>query len=303
MLIAYIDEFGHDGPFIAPEHRKYHQHPAFGYAGFVIPAVHVRAFGAYFKRQRNVLFKDLIASSSAPDQFEKKGNEYFSTGSIQRYPQHIRVFRNILRELYRQGGQIFFYGREKLTGTVAQTGCSSRETVEHALRETINRLSRHADVNDDEILIIADSINDKTRREIAAQMYGHIYRRSGEHAEMRRAVEVPLHIESKLNTNIQFADWVCALVARASHYQLIRESEFEWASRLLGDDLRGHFTYESVLHTLRPSEKILNSALVAARRPRFPKLAAGAIGSSNPQLTAFYDTLRAQSATRKASKK
>lgn len=264
----------------------------FGYAGFVLPAKNARAFGAYFKHQRNTLFSALIDASPSPHQFEKKGNEYFSTGSIESYPQHIRVFRSILQHLYSLEGQIFYYGREKKKGTVAQTATSSRDTVEHSLRETINRLSRHADYSDSDLMIIADAITDKTRREIAAQMYGHIYKRSNEYFEMRRAVEVPLHIESKLNTNVQFADWVCALIARASHYQLVRESEFEWAPRLLGADIRSHFTYESVLHALNHADTINHSGLFETKRTRFPVLPDSSIGAKNPKLTAFYDTLR-----------
>lgn len=297
MLVAYIDEFGHEGPYISPTHPKYHQHPVFGYAGMVLPASAARTFGAHFKRQRNNLFKTLVDAHPTPSQFEKKGNEYFSTGSIEAYPSHVRVYQALLRTLYSLGGSLFYFGYEKPVGTVKETGMSSRDIVEKALRETINRISRHADGEQSDVLIIADAITDKTRREIASQMYAHIYSRSSSFPEMRRAVEVPLHIESKLNSNVQFADWTCALVARASHYQLVRGSQFEWAPRLFGAHVRGHFTYESVIHTHAVGDKIMNSALFNASRPRFPVVRPGTLGASNPKLAAFYDTLRADSAS------
>lgn len=293
MLIAYIDEFGHTGPYIEGAHPKFHQHPVFGYAGFILPAENSRAFSAVFKRERDALFKTEISLLDSPNQFEKKGNEFFSTGSIDAYPQYVRVFTSLLSHLYRLGGQLFYYGDEKALGTVKQTGVTSAEVAQAAFQEAINRIGRHANQRDQDVLIIADSITDKTRRELAAQMYAHIYSRSRTNIEMRRIVEVPLHIESKLNTNIQFADWVCGAISRASHYQLVRDSQFAWASRQLGEHVRGHFTYESKLHTRTNETEIHHSGLFNSERARFPSTPPGSIGNSNPQIQAFYDTLRA----------
>lgn len=296
MLTAYIDEFGHDGPYISDDHRRFNQHPVFGYAGFVLPSENIRDMGAIFKRERNTLFRSLIEKSSTPHQWERKGNEFFSTGSIERFPSHVRVFRSLVTQLHRLGGFIFYYGDEKAIGTVKETGCDSKETAARALKETINRLCRHADSANEDLLIIADSITDKTRREVAAQMYSHIYSRSSYVPEMRRVVEAPLHIESRLNTNVQFADWICALVARASHYQLIRNSEFGWAAEHFGNSLQGKFTFESKLH-LRVGSEIHHSEVFFERRPRFPPLPKGSVGLQHPGLAAFYDTLAARSKT------
>lgn len=295
MLVAYIDEFGHDGPFIDKSHAKFHHHPVFGYAGFILPASATREMGAIFKRERNTLFKAEVASSSTPNQYEKKGNEYFSTGSIESFPSHARVFKGLLKQLYRRDGQLFFYGDEKPVGTVKQTGQPSRTTVQNALRETINRICRHADDLSSDVLIIADSITDKTRREIAAQMYAHIYHRSGTHMEMRRAIEVPLHIESKLNSNVQFADWICALTARASDYQLIRDSEFTWAGKQFGEATYGHFTHQSKIRTLEGTTDIHHSALFNTDRVAIPSLPAGSIGAANPALRSYFDRIRSAS--------
>lgn len=49
MLIAYLDEFGHQGPYISHSHPKFKTHPAFGYAGYVLPAENVRKLGGYFE--------------------------------------------------------------------------------------------------------------------------------------------------------------------------------------------------------------------------------------------------------------
>lgn len=54
MLLAYLDEVGEPGAFVSKEHPKYNTSGAFGYAGFIIPENHVRAFGAAFCRSRNI---------------------------------------------------------------------------------------------------------------------------------------------------------------------------------------------------------------------------------------------------------
>ena len=42
---AYLDEFGHVGPYVARTDPKYRESPVFGLAGFVLPAEEVRGFG------------------------------------------------------------------------------------------------------------------------------------------------------------------------------------------------------------------------------------------------------------------
>ena len=48
MLLDYIDEIGETGSFVARDHARFNTSPAFGYAGFVIPADNARQFGAQF---------------------------------------------------------------------------------------------------------------------------------------------------------------------------------------------------------------------------------------------------------------
>ncbi|ACZ23234.1 hypothetical protein Sked_33390 [Sanguibacter keddieii DSM 10542] len=248
MLIAYLDEFGHIGPYIEDGHKKFGHHPVFGYAGFVLPANNARRLGSAFKKVKTSLFRTEIESSATPAQWERKGSEYFSTGSIQKYPGQVRAFTGLVRQLKALGGQIFYYGDEKQRGTLAQTGREANVIALDALKQTIDRLCTHADRSDDDLLILMDAITDKTRRELVAKMYAHIYGRDRQ--EMRRIVEAPLHIESNLNSGVQLADWICALITRSSHYQLVEDSPFGWAPRYFADHLQGMFTYESKLHLL-----------------------------------------------------
>ncbi|MEL4503316.1 DUF3800 domain-containing protein [Luteococcus sp. H138] len=291
MLIAYLDEFGHVGPYVSPQHKKYNDHPVFGYAGFVLPASNARQMGASFKRAKTELFKTEIAASKNPHQWERKGSEYFTTGSITKRPEQVRVFKALLKTLYELDGQLFYYGDEKLRGTLKQTGVDSSEITQRAMRETVNRLCTHADKRSRDLLILTDSITDKTRQEVVAGMYAHIFNRSKRELgrpEMLRVVEAPLHIESKLNSGIQFADWICALTARLAYWQLVPDSDFTWASEKFSDTLRGHFTYESKIH--RPSGRDINtSELLDEGAARYKP---GTLGDIAKIPSGFYDALR-----------
>lgn len=253
MLVAYLDEFGHVGPYVCPEHKKFFHHPIFGYAGYVIPASNSREMGATFKHAKMQLFKTPIEKSQHPNQWERKGSEFFSSGSIKNHPEQARVFKSLVRKLKRLDGKIFFYGDEKQKGTKKETNKDALSITEEALRETINRLCTYAESKDSDIIILMDQITDSTRKELAAKMYAHIFGRSrpeNDHPEMKRIIDAPLHIESDLNSGIQFADWICALMSRVSHWQFVDDSEFSWAPNIFGECLRKSFTHESKIHCL-----------------------------------------------------
>lgn len=293
MLVAYLDEFGHVGPFIEEGHPKYGQHPVFGYAGFILPASSARAIGAEFKRVKTSLFRTEIDKSTTPAQWERKGSEYFTTGSIRARPEQIRAFSGLLRQLGTLGGQLFYYGDEKKRGTLKQTGRTAHDIMHDALRETINRICTHAETANEDVLILMDSFTDKTRQELAAKMYAHIYSRR--RTEMKRIIEAPLHIESKLNSGIQMADWICALVSRAAHLQLTQDSEFGWAAEHFRSSVWGMFTHESKLHLLYGSD-IHHSDLFKSTSERFRPQRAGTLGAQHPDLQKVYEAaLRARS--------
>lgn len=47
LYIAYVDEFGHIGPYISRDHARHNDSPVFGLAGFVLPSSQVRGFGSH----------------------------------------------------------------------------------------------------------------------------------------------------------------------------------------------------------------------------------------------------------------
>ena len=270
MHLAYIDEIGETGAFISHDHPKFNTTPAFGYAGFIIPAETSRAFGQIFARERNQRFAAKLAETKAPGRWEVKGADMFRPSTPRDRPENIRIFGGLIQALSAHGGQLFYYADEKPIGTPKQTALDPSHREQEAMRETLNRIATYADSQDDQVMVLIDSINEKTRAQRVADMYAHIFSRASEHPEMRQIVEPPMHLDSVLSSNIQFADWVAAFLNRAIDRQLLINSPYDWVPRV-GDqiNIRGKFTHESKLHLhdYRGMTDIHHSQILRNERP------------------------------------
>lgn len=282
MLLAYIDEIADFGAFVSSDDKKYRGFPAYGYGGFVIDENHARSLGSYFTTQKRRLFKNELEETDNPAIWEKKGADLFRPHSPSRAPHQIRVFINVLRELNRLGGFVFYYAEEKPIGTPRQVAWKESEWESRSMKEVLNRLARHADKTQSHLLVIADSINEKKRRERVHEMYGHIYGRSESNPEMRRLLEPPMYLDSALSSNIQLADWIVAWLRKLIDLQLLRESQYKWVTESQWQPhISNLFTYESKLRFYKRSFEDLNhSNLLRRERPLFPLAQGQLIGSS-----------------------
>ena len=85
---AYLDEFGHIGPYLGRKHPRYNDSPVFGFAGLVLPVNEVRGFGTwFFQRKCHLLDFELERSGEHPAQWEKKGSSLYTVADIERYRQ------------------------------------------------------------------------------------------------------------------------------------------------------------------------------------------------------------------------
>lgn len=275
MLLAYIDEVGEPGAFVSRTDARYNTSPAFGYAGFVISESAARRMGEVFTFKKRQLFASEIELASHPGRWERKGSELLRPDTPQRFPQHIRVLNFLFKTLTALGGTLFYYAEEKKIGTPRQTELDPVQRETDVMGQTLNRLCRYADASDQNLLVMIDQVNEKTRAERLPTMYGHILGRAAMYPEMKRIVEPPMHIDSVLSANIQFADWVAATVSRAVDNQLIRESRYPWANYRDGfNAIRGAFTHESKLFLRNRSiEHLHHSELFQVERPLFPRAA------------------------------
>lgn len=237
-LIAYLDEFGHQGPYIRHDHPKLNTYPCFGYAGFVLPADNVRRMGGYFKYIKEQLLAWEIERSEIPsDQWEKKGSALLTTANIVRYSDEILpALQRIFRKLGNLGGQIFFYGQQKPLGPVSKTKETSQDRENHCLIQAINRLGTLASDRDERLMVIMDATDTDNRTRAVATLGATIYSRHNK--ENRSIVEVPLQTESHLYSTVQLADWTCAILGRLTDYHFAEQSEFSWAVDLGRDIFR-----------------------------------------------------------------
>lgn len=229
MLVAYLDEFGHIGPYI-PDSKKYRHHPIFGYGGFIIPAEGIRSFGATFERLKDQHFGSEIAAANAhPRRWEKKGSELFSDGNWSSNGRSVRRHvRHLAKELRVADGGFFFYGEVKPEGAEKVTGVSSADRSRSTLKSTIRHLANYAEWRNDTIMILMDQVNNSERSEAISSMASFIYSKDTPE-NTRRVVEVPMQIESIRYGAMQFADWYCALLSRATEKKFVNEDKFNWA--------------------------------------------------------------------------
>jgi hypothetical protein len=257
MFLAYLDEVGESGAFISKTHQEYNTSAGFGYAGFVIPESAARDFGASFQRQKRTLFSKEFAAAKNPGQWEVKGSSVFRSKTPDYSPQNVRVLVNLCRELLECGGRLFFFVSEKPKGTPKQVSLDSEKLEQVAMMETVNRLSRNADKNNENVMFLIDAISEDRREKKLPNMWGHILSSSASRPEMRRAIEPPMHVDSVLSAGIQFADWVAAIINRAVEYQLRVDDDCKWVGKALWPLRQTLFTAESTLRLL-PDRSVRN---------------------------------------------
>ena len=284
MLLAYIDEIGETGAFVGRDDPRFNTSPAFGYAGLILPAEHARTFGQTFTFKKRELFKTEIEKAEHPGRWERKGASIFRRDTFDLYPQQIRVFNYLVRSLRKLDGALFYYVNEKPLGTPKQTNLDTDERETAAMREALNRIARHADRSGSNVMVMIDQINEKTRAARLPAMYEHILGRAAQYPEMKRIVEPPMHIDSVLSSNIQFADWVAACVTRAIDYQLTKESPYGWVTRDKAfPTMRGAFTHESKVHLWnRDLPDLNNSHIFRTERPLHPTAQGQLVGDGLP---------------------
>ena len=227
--IAYLDEFGHIGPYVSPTDRRYNTHPVFGFGGYVLPAESVREFGAFFLKLRNNLLRDeIVAKGVDTHVWEKKGSALLTTRNVVKYPELRVAINRLLGRLGEMGGYIPIYGQVKPVGPPHPTSEASRDRYQHCLVQLITRQS-WSTPPDGRVLMILDEIDDKSRVEAIAMLRGFMFSKPAG----RKLLEPPMQVESHLYPTVQAADWICALISRITAYQTDPTgwAEFEWAEK------------------------------------------------------------------------
>ena len=209
-FFAYLDEFGHIGPYIGRDNPRYKESPVVGLAGFVLPAEAVRGFGNwFFQRTCELLAFEIERSGERPALWERKRASLYMVTNVTRYPELRRFTNRLFNKIERLGGFVFYVGVRK---TAAPGAHNSNRLYARVFLEAIKRIDGHcAEVFDPPVEFVLNLDEHEQRAailsEAAKSMYGRRERR-------RHLIEPPIHLESHRYQTIQAADWIAGLAGR-----------------------------------------------------------------------------------------
>jgi hypothetical protein len=119
ICLVYLDEFGHIGPFMSRDSPKHNESPVFGLAGIILPEQAIRPFATKFLQLKEYIFAgEIKASGKLASHWEKHGTHIFTPKLVARYPHFRSTGFRILNYVRDFRGRVFYYGREKIRGTL-----------------------------------------------------------------------------------------------------------------------------------------------------------------------------------------
>lgn len=203
---VYLDEFGHIGPFMGRAGARYNESPVFGLAGIILPVDAIRPFATQFLQLKQHVFRSEIEKAGVPaSHWEKRGSAIFTAKQVVRYPHFKSTGFRILNYVRDCGGKVFYYGREKISGTTDVNSTGLYTTV---LSHAIRQLDKHAAASNSNFIMVVDEHTARKELLVTATktMFGD--------EPARRLLSPPFEVESYINQNMQAADWIAAIVGR-----------------------------------------------------------------------------------------
>jgi Protein of unknown function (DUF3800) len=231
LYIAYLDEFGHVGPYVSRTDQRFHESPVFGFGGMILPADEVRSFATWFYQLKNNLLTYEVDQASKAGiplfRMEKKGAALYTTPNILKYPELRRATFRLFNKVKDSEGKVFYVGIEKKAPPQEH---HSQAMLLSILRHAVRRLDQFCTEQDAEFLLFLDARDDKQLREavvsvVQQEMYGP--------NPCRTLLEAPTQVESHMYQTMQCADWLCGLIGRMGCYWA-RPSEYPeliWTKR------------------------------------------------------------------------
>jgi hypothetical protein len=218
LYIAYLDEFGHIGPYISREDPSYNDSPVFGLGGMILPYDKTRSFATWFYQLKcRLLAWEIEQSGQHPATWEKKGSSLYTTQNVVKYQELRQGTNRLLNKIRGVGGHVFYTGIEKNSPAERSNAKALYLSV---LSQAMRKLNQYAMDHEAQIMIIMDEHQDReailTRASQA--MYGGSFPR-------RRVIEPPFQVESHRYQTCQCADWLCGLIGRMGAFQARRD---EW---------------------------------------------------------------------------
>ncbi|WP_406871247.1 DUF3800 domain-containing protein (plasmid) [Thioclava sp. 'Guangxiensis'] len=267
MIFAYLDEFGHNGPYVSRNDKRYNTSPVFGLAGFLMPEARVRSFGTCFLQlKQNYLAQDPTRQEKPFHEWEKKGTNFFTAKSITKYPAIRECMFRLIKEINARDGKIIYQGREKIRGD--GSGLNPNGLYTTIFSDMIRAIDEYCETIGENFVIVLDqnSVRNELLVTASKTMYGA--------RPTRRMICPPFEVESHLNQQVQAADWIATIKGRI------------WNSRLdqtAFNDMALYDTYFS-----ERIAQISTNSEVKKRRPPKPKRALKETALGSALTTAGY---------------
>ena len=224
IYIAYLDEFGHIGPYISRKDLRYKESPVFGLAGFIIPASEVRNFGTwFFKRKQELLSWEIQRAGRHPATWEKKGAALYTLTNIEKYAELRKFTNRFLNKIEAVGGRVIYVGVEK---SAKPQDHDSNSLYLSILREAIKRLNAYCEEDcqaGSSFLLVLD---EHDQREALVTAASQAMYKTGE--ARRRLIEPPFQVESERYQTLQAADWIAGLTGRIAATWACPEDYADW---------------------------------------------------------------------------
>lgn len=241
LYFAYLDEFGHIGPYIARTDPAYNDSPVFGLGGVILPYNQVRGFATWFYQLKcNLLAWEIAQSGQHPATWEKKGSSLYTTTNVETYRQVRTATNRLLNKIRDVGGHVFYVGLQKTEGTA---NADSQRLYLTVLGEAMKRLNQYAAHYEAEMMIVMDEHQDRDAILTSASqaMFGGSRPR-------RRIIEPPFQVESHRYQTCQCADWLCGLVGRIGAFQARPDewSDMSWTQTYFQDRIDAASTRSSI---------------------------------------------------------
>lgn len=210
IYMAYLDEFGHIGPFVSKTDPTYKESPVFGLAGYIMPLDKVRSFGTWFYQLKcNLLQWEINRSGQHSATWEKKGSALYTVPNVTQYRELRTATNRLLKKINNVGGHSFYVGLKK---THAPNAANANGLYHAVLKEALKRLNDFCEQDAPEGSRFMLALDEHDQRDAllttaSTQMYGGAQ-------PMRRLIEPPFQIESHRYQTMQTADWLAGLVGR-----------------------------------------------------------------------------------------
>lgn len=241
LYFAYLDEFGHIGPYISRAHATHNDSPVFGLGGMILPYHRIRGFATWFYQLKCRLLQWEIARSGRhPASWEKKGAALYTPRNVTTYRELRQATNRLLNQITSVGGHVFYTGIQK-NRPVAEFNAQALylTVLSHAMR----RLNRYAAEREAQIMVIMDEHQDRDTILTAASqaMYGGANPR-------RRIIEPPFQVESHRYQTCQCADWLCGLIGRVGAFQAQADewADMQWTETYFLDRLNAAATLSTI---------------------------------------------------------